>query len=155
MAWEYLKFFHLLFAFIMMGGMFISQYAIIQARRTDEPGLFGIYLRMSKVGGSMAGGGLLVVSLLGGLTAWQQNIPMSTGWLSAAYATAIVAFIIPPLTFARWEKQAAALMPDAEAQGEVLAAQKQLIAGPRFRVVNSIITALLVWMLMLMVFKPF
>lgn len=55
--------------------------------------------------------GLLAISLLV-VTAWQQDIsPYSTGWLNAAYATAIVAFVIPLVTFARCGKQAALLMP--------------------------------------------
>ena len=156
MAWEYLKFFHLVFAFVMMGGIFLSQYAIVQARRTTEPSIFATFLKMSAFGGMLGAIGLVSVSVLGVLTAWQQDLSLTaTGWLNAAYATVIVALVIPPLTFARWEKRAVALMPEAEAQGEVLPEQKRLVGGPQYRVVNSVMSALLVWMLVLMVFKPF
>lgn len=156
MAWEYLKFFHIFFAFIMMGGIFLSQYAIVNARKTSEPRTFATYLKMSASGGMMAGFGLVSVSLLGVLTAWQQNLDLTaTGWLNGAYGAAILAFIIPPLTFARWEKQAAALMPEAEEKGEVLPEQHRLVGGPQYRIVNIALSALLVWMLVLMVFKPF
>jgi len=127
---------------------------LARARRTSDPGMFETYLRMSKFGGSFAGSGLVAVSLLGVLTAWQQHILLtSMGWLNAACGTAIAAFIIPPLTLARGEKQAAVLMP--EAAGEVLTAQKKLVGGIRYRVANSVLAGLLVWMLVLMVSKPF
>ncbi|MDA0799563.1 MAG: DUF2269 family protein [Chloroflexi bacterium] len=156
MAWEYLKFFHLCFAFIMMGGIFLSQYAIVYARKTTEPGIFATYLKMSAVGGKMSMIGLVSVSLLGVLTAWQQDLDLTaTGWLNAAYGTAILALIIPFFTFARWEKQAAQLMPDALTQGQVLPEQHRLVGGPQYRGINIVMTILIVWMLVLMVFKPF
>jgi uncharacterized membrane protein len=156
MAWEYLKFFHIFFAFMMMGGITVSQYAIVNARKTNEPGTFQTYLKMSAVGGQMGMIGLAAVSILGVLTAWQQDLDLTgTGWLNAAYATAIVALILPPLTFARWEKQAALLMPEAQETSEVLPEQHRLVGGPQYRGVNIAMTALIVWMLVLMVFKPF
>jgi hypothetical protein len=42
-----------------------------------------------------------------------------------------------------------------EAAGEVLTAQKKLVGGIRYRVANSVLAGLLVWMLVLMVSKPF
>jgi uncharacterized membrane protein len=156
MAWEYLKFFHIFFAFIMMGGIFLSQYGIVNARKTTEPGTFATYLKMSAAGGKMSMIGLLAVSLLGVLTAWQQDLDLTaTGWLNGAYGAAILALVIPFFTFVRWEKQAALLMPDAQDQGEVLPEQHRLIGGPQYRIVNVVMTVLIVWMLALMVFKPF
>jgi uncharacterized membrane protein len=156
MAWEYLKFFHLFFAFIMMGGIFLSQYGIVNARKTTEPGTFATYLKMSAAGGKMSMIGLVAVSVLGVFTAWQQDLDLTaTGWLNASYATAILALIIPYLTFVRWEKQAAQLMPEALAKGEVLPEQHRLVGGPQYRGINIVMTVLIIWMLVLMAFKPF
>ena len=155
-AWEYLKFFHIVFAFVMVGGISISEYAMVQARRTTEPATFGAFVRMSAAGGIVSGVSLIVVSVLGVLTAWQQHIPLtSTGWLNAAYATVIVATILPMATFARWGKKAEGLVPEALEKGAVLPEQKQLISGTRYHLVNGLMILLLVWVVYIMVFKPF
>jgi uncharacterized membrane protein len=156
MAWEYLKFGHLFFAFMTMGGVSISQYAIVNARKTNAPGTFQTYLKMSAAGGMMTMIGLVSVSVLGVLTAWQQDLSLtSTGWLNATYGTVILLMVIPMLTFVRWEKQAAGLMDQAEENGEVLPEQHALVGGPQYRITNIVMTALIIWTLYLMVFKPF
>jgi hypothetical protein len=156
MAWEYLKFFHIAVAFAMAGGIAISLYAIFQARQTAEPATFEIYSRMNGLGGMITAGGFVVASVLGVLTAWQMHIPLtSTGWLNAAYATVAIMAFVSSLTFARWQKRTDSLTAEAREKGAVLPEQKRLIAGSRTGITWLFMMIMLVWLLYVMVFKPF
>ena len=73
MAWEYLRFFHLVFGFLLVSGVVVAAYGSFCAPGTRDPQRFEIYLNMSVFGGMLAGGGTVLVSILGILTAWQQG----------------------------------------------------------------------------------
>ena len=89
---------------------------------------------MSAFGGMLAGGGTVLVSILGILTAWQQGWALtSTGWLLAAYVSVFVAIVVPPLTLKKYGDKAKALMSEAYQKGEVLAEQRRLVSGPQAR----------------------
>ena len=104
----------------------------------------------------LAGGGTLLTAVFGILTAWQQNWPLTTtGWLSATYVVVIVAFITPLLTLKRYGDRAMALMPEAREKGEVLPEQMDLITGPKARVAGLFLWGLLIFIIVMMVFKPF
>lgn len=156
MAWEYLEFFHIAAAFIVVSGIAISEVAVRRARKTDDPKIFATLMGIAKIAGPMTGAGLVLAGILGVLTAWREGLPLTTtGWLNAAYAATIVALVVPPLTFLRWERAVMALMPQAVQQGEVLPEQKAILGGPAWRATNLFMSALLVFIVVLMVFRPF
>ncbi len=156
MAWEYLKFFHLVFGFVLVSGVVLAAYAEVMAPRTRDLGQFEAYLKVGNFGGMLAGLGTVMASVFGILTAWQQNWPLtSTGWLSATYVVMIVAFITTLITLKRYGDRAVALMPEARAGGEVLPEQIDLVSGPKARFAGLFLWGLLVFVIVLMVFKPF
>lgn len=156
MLWEYLKFFHIIAAFMMVGGIMMSEVVVRRARKTTDPQTFGTYMGLGRTSGITSSVGLVLASIFGVLTAWRMGLPLTTtGWLNASYGIAIVATLVPPLTFVRWERQASALMPQAVERGEVLPEQQRLIGGPQFIAVNAFMSFLLVLILVLMVFRPF
>ncbi len=156
MASEYLKFFHLVFGFILVSGVVLAAYAELMARRARDLTQFEVYLKVGGFGGMLAGGGTLLTAVFGILTAWQQNWPLTTtGWLSATYVVVIVAFITPLLTLKRYGDRAMALMPEAREKGEVLPEQMDLITGPKARVAGLFLWGLLIFIIVMMVFKPF
>lgn len=155
MAWEYLKFFHLMFAFVLVTGVFLAQYGTARARRTDDVQAFGIYLSLSKSGGMLSGLSVVAVGILGILTAWEQGWELTgTRWLEISYLITILGAVVPPLTLKRWGDAAAKMMPRAIESGSVLAEQKELISSPRFYAVDMFMNTMLILIIVLMVFKP-
>ena len=118
MAWEYLKFFHLVFGFVLVSGIVLAAYAEVMAPRTRDLGQFEAYLKVGNFGGMLAGLGTVMASVFGILTAWQQNWPLtSTGWLSATYVVMNATTITTLITLKRYGDRAVALMPEARAGG--------------------------------------
>ena len=155
MAWEYLKFFHILFAFMLVTGIGLIQYGQARARKTQDPGEFGLYLSMTKSGGMITGIAVIIVGILGILTAWQQKLALTeTTWLNLSYAITIVATVTPPLTLKKWGEAAGKLMPQAIQQGRVLPEQTALLSSMRYRGVDLFMNVLLITIIVLMVFKP-
>lgn len=48
MAWEYLKFFHLVFAFVLVSGIGLALYATQMAAHTSNPRGFDLFLSMAR-----------------------------------------------------------------------------------------------------------
>jgi uncharacterized membrane protein len=156
MAWEYLKFFHIVSAFVLVTGVSFIQYGHARAIRSQDVRAFGFYLSLVKSGGMMTGLGVVLAGTFGILTAWQQKWPLTdTGWLNAAYAVTIVATILPQFTLKRWGQQAGKMMPQAMQQGKVLPEQLAVLTSPKYRAVDLFMLGLLVFIVVLMVFKPF
>jgi uncharacterized membrane protein len=155
MAWEYLKFFHIVFAFLLVTGVGLIQYGHARAMRTQDPREFGLFLSMTRSGGMITGIAVIVVGILGILTAWQQKwLLTDTLWLNISYALTIVGTILPPLTLKRWGEAAGKLMPQAIQQGKVLPEQRALIGSVKYRGVDLLMNALLIAIIIVMVFKP-
>lgn len=155
MAWEYLKFFHIMFAFVLVTGIFLAQYGAARARRTEGVQAFGIYMSLSKSGGMLSGISIIAVGILGILTAWQQQWELTgTRWLEISYLITILGAVVPPLTLKRWGDAAAKLMPRAIENGAILPEQRELISSPRFYAVDIFMNTMLILIIVLMVFKP-
>ena len=156
MASEYLRFFHIAAAFLLVAGIALATYGGQKASRSRDPDRFEGHLRTSAVGGMPAFVGTLAVSILGILTAWKQGWPLtSTGWLIASYIAVFFAVVFPAVTLKRWGEKAEALMPQARERGEVLPEQIRLIGGRAARLAEATLVGLLAFILVLMVFKPF
>lgn len=155
MASEYLKFFHLMFAFVLVTGVVMAQYGVFKARRTEDVNSFGVYLSLSKTGGMLSGMSVFAVGVFGILTAWEQGWELTgTRWLEISYAITIIGAVLPVLTLKRWGEAAGKMMPQAMEQGRVLPGQRELITGPRYRAVDTFMNTLLVIIIALMVFQP-
>jgi uncharacterized membrane protein len=155
MSWEYLKFFHIMFAFMLVTGVSMAQYGALKARRTEDVHAFGVYLSLSKSGGMLSGMSVFAVGILGILTAWDQGWQLTgTRWLEISYVITVIGTVLPPLTLKRWGEAAGKLMPQAMQQGRVLPEQTALIASTRYRAVDTFMNTLLVLIIILMVFKP-
>ena len=155
MAWEYLKFFHIMFAFVLVTGVFLAQYGTARARRTDDVQAFGIYISLAKTGGMLSGMSVFAVGVLGILTAWDFGWPL-TGqrWLEISYVITIIGTVVPPLTLKRWGEAAGKMMPQAIEQGRVLPEQKAVISSRQYFAVDIFMNTLLILIIVLMVFKP-
>ena len=157
MAHEYLKFFHLIFAFVMVGGIVLAIYGTAKAVKTEDPDQFEGHLKAGETGGKLASVGLIAVSIFGVLTAWKQGWPLtSTGWLNATYVSVFIGGIVMPMAFdMRNAKKVKALMPKAREAGKVLPEQVRILAGPAARLTGVINMGILIFIVVLMVFKPF
>ena len=66
-----------------------------------------------------------------------------------------VALITPLVTLKRYGDRAMVLMPQARERGEILREQIDLVSGPKARIAGHFLSGLLVFIIVLMVFKPF
>ena len=66
-----------------------------------------------------------------------------------------MATVVPPLTLKKYGDKAKALMPEAYQKGAVLPEQQRLVGGRQARAVELFMWALLAFIIVLMVFKPF
>ena len=156
MAWEYLRFFHIAIAFLYVGAVALAVYGQQRAVRSRSPQVFEIYLRTAAFGGMMAGVGIVLASVFGVLTAWQQGWPLtSTGWLLGAYISVFVMLFLGIFVQRRNTNKALALLPQAQETGQVLPEQFRLIDGLAARLTNLLSMGLLVFVIVLMVFRPF
>lgn len=146
---------HISFAFFIVVGSSMALYAEVNASRTSDPLLFGAFIRMTGFAGKLAGTGSVLASVFGTILAWRAGWELTDGWLMAAYAAAIIAVVVPPLTLVRQTSRVAALMPKAIEQGSVLEEQKAILHSPVFVGAAAFMWALLVFIMVDMVFKPF
>ena len=156
MELEYLRFFHIASAFLLVSGIALAVYGGQRATRTKDVDQFEMHLNTAKTGGIIATVSTVIVSVLGVLTAWRLHLPLtSTGWLIASYITVFAAVALPNMIEARNGIKAMNLMPQAREKGEVLPEQIHLIDGPIPRLAGLVNLGLLIFILVLMVFKPF
>ena len=156
MVWEYLKFFHLLFAFVLVSSIGLALYATQRAAHTSDPRGFDLFLSMARFGGILAAIGSVLTGFFGFLTAWKQGWPLtSTNWIIAAYISLFVAILIGFLVDRRHGEKARGMMQRAYQVGSVLPEQIQLIDGVSARFFGAANAGILVFLIVLMVFKPF
>ena len=156
MAWEYLKFFHLIFAFLLVTGIGLALYGTQRAAHTSKPSAFDLFLREARFGGILAAFGSVLTGIFGVLTAWKQGWALtSTNWIIAAYISLFIAILIGFFVDRRNGEKARGLMQKAYQDGKVLPEQIQLIDGIRARLSALANAGILVFLIVLMVFKPF
>lgn len=146
---------HVLFVFLLLGALGMITYSSVMVARTEDIQKFGIYLSIGATGGMISGGALVLTGIFGFLSAWEAGWRLTEGWLIAAYATTIVALLVPTFTFKPWGERASALMPEALKEGRILPEQKELMTSTKYRAIEGFMYALLVFIAYVMVFKPF
>lgn len=146
---------HILFVFLLLGALGMITYSSVMVAKTDDVQKFGIYLSIGTTGGMISGASLVLTGIFGFLAAWEIGWSLTEGWLIAAYVSAIVALIVPTVSFKRWGEQATKLMPQALNEGRILPEQKELMTSPKYRAVEAFMYGLLVFIAYVMVFKPF
>ncbi len=150
-----LELLHILFVFLLLGALGMITYSSVMVARTEEVEKFGIYLSIGNTGGMISGIALVFVGIFGFLSAWEIGWRLTEGWLIAAYASTIVALIVPSVTFKPWGEKATKLMEQAYKEGRVLPEQKEILTGTKYRATEAFMYGLLVFIAYVMVFKPF
>ncbi|MBM4405779.1 MAG: DUF2269 family protein [Chloroflexi bacterium] len=157
MAWEYLKFFHIVFVLTFFSGTIVSMMTGIAAAKAKSIEsvaiLTGIAARAAKF---VTIPSFILVGIFGVLTASEQNLDLTgTGWLNAAYVASILGFILGLAVLTRHGAKAAKLAArDAQAGKKSEGLEKELNA-PLPKIVGPLLHLLVAYIIVLMVFQPY
>jgi uncharacterized membrane protein len=157
MAWEYLKLFHIIFVLTFFSGTIVSTMAGIGASKAKGlesiAALMGLSARASKF---VTIPSFILVGVFGILTASQQNLDLTgTGWLNAAYVASIIGFILGLTVMTRHSiKTHKVAMRDAQAGKRSDELDREL-NSKAVKIVGPLLHALVAYILVLMVFKPY
>ncbi len=145
-------FFHLVGAFLFVGGLLVAAVAFEAARRRTEPAEIALLLGLSRWGVVLVGIGGVVV-LGGGL--WLAGVVHAFGepWLDAAIALFVVTVALGGAGGQR-PKRARLLATKLAAEGGDTAELRRLLHDGAGRAVNYVAVALVVAILVLMVWRP-
>lgn len=157
MAWEYLKFFHIVFVLTFFSGTIVSMMTGIAAAKAKSIDsivvLTGIEARAAKF---VTVPSFILVGIFGILTASEQNLDLTdTGWLNAAYGASIIGFVLGVAVMARHALASHKLaVRDAQAGKKSDELDKELNSKLP-KIVGPLLHLLVVYILVLMVFKPY
>jgi uncharacterized membrane protein len=145
-------FFHLIGAFLFVGGVLVAGVAFEAARRRTEPAEIALLLGLSRWGEVLVGIGGVVV-LAGGL--WLAGIVHAFGepWLDAAIALFVVTMALGGAGGQR-PKRARLLATTLAAEGGDTSELRRLLDDRAGRAVNYLAAALVPAILVLMVWRP-
>ncbi len=152
---DFLTFMHIFFVALLLFTLGALTFASVRLRRTDDLNEFRIFMNLMMTGGMLAPIGLIGAGIFGVLAAWEIGFELTAGWLIAAYIASGVALVVPALTFKPWGEAADRLMEQATSEGRILDEQKELMTGTRYTAVELFMNGLLIFILFVMVYKPF
>ncbi len=157
MAANLLLFLHILFVLIFFGGTVVatvSGFRLATAKDVKEIAGLAQMNQVAEFG--LIYPAYVLVGIFGWLTAWQQGWALTgTGWLTASYIVSGVALIMSVAILSRFSMRLKALATESLKQGSVSKPLAQLQASKMPMMVSNFLHILLIFMLVLMVFKPF
>lgn len=152
-----LKFFHILFVLVFFSGTIVSMMAMVRAEREANVHTVRALTRMANQSQRfLIEIPVIVLAVLGVVLAAKQHYPLTdTGWLNAAYASTILGFALGVGIMSRQARKAAKM-----AERDALAGQKsdelQAALSERLpKIIGGALHALVLYVLVLMVFKPY
>jgi hypothetical protein len=149
-----INFFHVVFAFAAIAFLVVPGLMMEMAAHTrDVPFIRRVY-RMGKFHGQVGGPLALLTAVAGLIAAWRLGIPLTSGWLVAAYIAFALVMVLGIGYHARREIRIDALAqasPDSGPSPELAAAIDDPTSGPASWA-SGLLWIFLIW---LMVAKPF
>ncbi|MCH8191738.1 MAG: DUF2269 family protein [Chloroflexi bacterium] len=157
MASEYYEFFHIVFVLIFFSGTIVAMLAERNAR--NESNIHTVRSLVGMVHHSwmyLVNLPLVLTGIFGALTAWQLELPLTdTGWLNAAYGAIIVSVALAlAVTFGHSRRVLRLAERDAQ-QGAKSPELQALLSSPAPRIATPVLHAIVAYIIVLMVFKPF
>ena len=154
---DFFRFMHIVLVLIFFSGTVVN--AVLMARAAKEPSIQAV-APLGKMAGQVAIFmiylPLILVGIFGVLTAQQQHIPLTgTGWLDAAYVSTIVGFLVGVFVMGGHGRAAKSLIIEAMKQGKKTPELQAHLNSKTPKIVGMLLDGLIVWIIVLMVFKPF
>jgi uncharacterized membrane protein len=154
---RYLLFFHIVFTLLFVSGIVMASAAEIKMSKSKDLKEIAILFGLGEIASKfLIYPSVVLIGLTGWLAAWRIGYPLTgTGWLIASYIVTVVAVVISVSVLGRHSRKMAGLIADAEKQGRITDA---LVAAKADRVpmmTSNVLNVLLVFLLVLMVFRPF
>jgi uncharacterized membrane protein len=151
-AWA--LFFHLLGAFLFVGGAIVAGLGFEAARRRRRPGEIALLLELTRVGVLLVGAGAALVLPFGLWLVHLGRWGYGAGWVDAALALFVAVSVLGAVGGQR-PKRARKLARRLADQGEPESPElERLLDDPLARALNYLAAALVVAIVVLMVFKP-
>ncbi|MBI2867893.1 MAG: DUF2269 family protein [Chloroflexi bacterium] len=157
MSWEYLKLFHIIFVLVFFAGTIVSMMA---GMRAEKAAALETIVALTGLGKNAAKfltiPSFILVGVFGVLTAREQGLSLTdTGWLNAAYSASVLGFLLGVLVMYRSEAKAHALAARDLAAGKKSEELEKALRSPVPKIVGPLLHGLVLYILVLMVFKPF
>jgi uncharacterized membrane protein len=147
-------FFHLIGAFLFVGGVIVAGVAFEAARRRHRPGEIALLLGLTRVGVALVGVGALVVVPFGLWLVHVEHVGYGAGWVDAALALFIATSVLGGIAGQRPKRarKAAALLAQS---GAPETPELRAMLDDRVSLALNYLAGLLVLaIVVLMVFKP-
>ena len=146
--------FHLLGAFLFVGGMIVAGVAFEAARRRHEPAEIALLLGLTRIGVLFVALGALVVLPVGLWLVHLGRFGYGAGWVDAALALFVAASVLGAIGGQR-PKRARKLAVRLAREGAEETDELRALLDDRVTLaLNYVLLALVVAIVMLMVFKP-
>ncbi len=154
---DFFKFLHIVLAFIFFSGTMVNTVLMMQAAK--EPNIQAV-APIAKMAGQVAIFMVylpfILLGVFGVLTAQQMHIPLTgTGWLEAAYVSSIVGFLVGFFVMGGHGRATKPLVIAAMKAGKKTPELQAHLDSKKPMIVGTLLDALIIWIIVLMVFKPF
>jgi uncharacterized membrane protein len=156
-AVETLSFFHILLAFVFFSGTIVAAVASAWAAREQNVHTIRTLTNMAKmVSLIMIYPAIIALGIIGVFLAQEQDLSLTdTGWLNAAYAATALGLLLGLFVMGRQSMRAARLAERDAAAGQKSAELQAVLSERLPKIVGGALHGLVVYILVLMVFKPF
>lgn len=156
-AVETLTFFHVLLAFVFFSGTVVASVASAWAAREQSIYAIRTLTNIAKnVWVVMIYPSIIALSVIGVFLADEENLSLTdTGWLNAAYLSVIIGFVLGLVVLGRHGAKVAKLAARDAPTGQVSPELRMALNAPVPKVAGGFLHALVVYVLVLMVFKPY
>lgn len=164
MSWYFLiRFLHISTAIIFMGGIFARQMVRSDAKKTDDVRIFAALSQAAaRIENFMVIPGNLAVILFGVLIALMTGAPIfgflqgaSRNWLLVSNILLVLGFLAIPLVFIPRGKKFDLVLKEALAEGRMTPELRAALDDKLIRFLHTVEIVLVVFVVGLMVFKPF
>lgn len=147
-------FFHLLGAFVFVGGVIVAGVAFEAARRRHQPGEIALLLGLTRIGVLLVAVGALVVLTFGLWLVHLGRFGYGAGWVDTALALFVAVSVLGSIGGQR-PKRARKLATRLAREGGAENAELRALLDDRVTLaLNYLLAALVVAIIVLMVFKP-
>jgi uncharacterized membrane protein len=151
---EWVLFFHLLGAFLLVAGVVVVGVAFEGARRRRRPSEIVVLLGLTRIGVLLVVGGALIALAFGLWLVHLGRFGYGAGWVDAALALFVVVILLGAVGGQR-PKRARKLAARLAREGDVGSDELGALLDDRLALtLNYLSAALLVVIVVLMVFKP-
>jgi len=151
---EWVLFFHLLGAFLLVAGVVVVGVAFEGARRRRRPSEIVVLLGLTRIGVLLVVGGALIALAFGLWLVHVGRFGYGAGWVEAALALFAVVILLGAVGGQR-PKRARKLAARLAREGDVSSDELRALLDDRLALIlNYLSVALLVAIVVLMVFKP-